>query len=215
MQIGEFMRPLNGQLAADILQEACKQFLVKGYSAVTVRSIASAIGVTTGSIYKYYRDKEALLDALVSEPAQYLLDCYKKEQINFAGQDFDLQIQMLKGNSAKSGNNTMLEYMYDHFDAFKLIACSGKGTKYENYVDRVAEIEDDSSAAFIDLMKKHNHEVRDIDRGMMHILSTALISGMFETIRHDMPREKALEYIKTLQDFYTAGWFEILGIGKS
>ncbi len=35
------MRPLNEQLAADILEEACRQFLQKGYSAVTVRSIAS------------------------------------------------------------------------------------------------------------------------------------------------------------------------------
>ncbi len=209
------MRPLNEQLAADILEEACKQFLEKGYSAVTVRSIASAIGVTTGSIYKYYRDKEALFDALVSEPAQYLLDSYRKSQINFAEQDFDLQMKMLKAETAKSGNNVMLEYMYDHFNAFKLIACSAKGTKYENYVDQVAEIEDESSIAFITMMKRNNYEVRDIDRGLMHILSTALVSGMFETIRHDMPRAKALQYMRDLQDFYSAGWFEILGIGKS
>ncbi|KIR03653.1 hypothetical protein P261_02468 [Lachnospiraceae bacterium TWA4] len=209
------MRPLNEQLAADILEEACKQFLENGYSAVTVRSIAAAIGVTTGSIYKYYRDKEALFEALVSEPAQYLLDCYKKAQISFAAQDFDSQMQMLKSNSAKSGNNSMLEYMYDHFNAFKLIACSAKGTKYEDYVDQVTEIEDESSVAFIDMMKQNHCEVRDIDRGLMHILSTALISGMFETIRHDMPRDKALQYMKDLQDFYTAGWFELLGIGKS
>ncbi|MDO4648473.1 MAG: helix-turn-helix domain-containing protein [Eubacteriales bacterium] len=209
------MRPLNEQLAADILKESCKQFIEKGYSAVTVRSIASAIGVTTGSIYKYYKDKEALFEALVFEPAQYLLDYYRDAQKMFAKQDFDLQMEMLQSDTSKSGNNDMLEYMYDHFDAFKLIACNAKGTRYEDYIDQVAEIEDDSSVAFIEMIKKHNHEVRDIDRGMMHILSTALVSGMFETIRHDMPRDKALEYIKTLQDFYTAGWFEILGIGKS
>ncbi len=182
---------------------------------MTVRSIASAIGVTTGSIYKYYKDKEALFDALVEEPAQYLLDGYRKAQIRFAEQDFDLQMQMMKDESAKSSNNIMLEYMYDHFNAFKLIACSAKGTKYEDYVDQVAEIEDESSVAFITMMKQYNHEVRNIDRGLMHILSTALVSGMFETIRHDMTREKALHYMKDLQDFYTAGWFELLGIGKS
>ncbi len=209
------MRPLNEQLAAAIREEACKQFLEKGYSAVTVRSIAAAIGVTTGSIYKYYRDKEALFDALVSEPAQYLLDSYKKAQIDFAEQDFDSQMQMMKSNAAKSGNNTMLEYMYDHFEAFKLIVCSAKGTKYEDYVDQVAEIEDASSIAFIMMMKQNHHEVRDIDPGLVHILSTALISGMFETIRHDMRRDKALQYMKDLQDFYTAGWFALLGIGKS
>ncbi len=209
------MRPLNEQLATDILEESRKQFLEKGYSAVTVRSIASAIGVTTGSIYKYYRDKEALFDALVAEPAQYLLDVYRKAQIHFAQMDFELQMQMLLGDSAKSGNNVMLEYMYDHFDAFKLIACSAKGTKYENYIEQVAEIEDDSSVAFISMMKRNHHEVRAIDRGMIHILSTSLISGMFETIRHDMPRDKALQYMKDLQDFYTAGWFALLGIGQS
>jgi len=35
---------------------------------------------------------------------------------------------------------------------------------------------------------------------------------MFETIRHDMPREKAMVYMDDLRNFYSAGWFRLLGI---
>ncbi len=209
------MRPVNEQLAADILKEARKQFLQNGFDGVTVRSIASRVHVTTGSIYKYYKDKEALFDALVAEPAEYLLANYREAQKNFALLPFESQMQMLQRDYSKSGNQVILEYMYDHFEAFKLIACCAKDTKYEDFVDQVAEIEDDSSETFIAMMRMNKYQVRDIDRGMMHILSTALVNGMFETIRHDMPREKAMEYIRNLQDFYSAGWFEILGIRNS
>ena len=43
-------------------------------------------------------------------------------------------------------------------------------------------------------------------------MSSALFNGMFETVRHDMPREKAMQYMNSLRDFYSAGWFKILGI---
>lgn len=45
-----------------------------------------------------------------------------------------------------------------------------------------------------------------------HILASALFNGLFETVRHDTPKEKAVAYVDTLRTFYSAGWFKILGI---
>lgn len=36
------------------------------------------------------------------------------------------------------------------------------------------------------------YPIRRLDDELIHIMSTALFNGMFETIRHDMPREKAM-----------------------
>jgi hypothetical protein len=51
-----------------------------------------------------------------------------------------------------------------------------------------------------------------VDDQLVHILVNSLFSGLFEVVAHDMPKEKATAYINSLQEFYTAGWFQILGL---
>ena len=52
----------------------------------------------------------------------------------------------------------------------------------------------------------------DVYKRQVHILASALFNGLFETVRHDTPKEKAVAYVDTLRTFYSAGWFKILGI---
>ena len=106
----------------------------------------------------------------------------------------------------------MLEYVYDHFDAFKLITCAAAGTRYEHYLDTLAEIEDNAGRMLVDNMREAGYPVPEVDDELIHIMSTALFTGMFETVHHDMPREKAMKYMENLREFYSAGWFKILGL---
>ena len=153
------MRVLNEKLCADILETGRKEFLALGYRDASLRHIAASLGVTTGAIYRYYADKEALFDAL--------------------------------------------------------IACCAGGTKYEHYLDTLAEIEDNAGRALIEKMAEAGYSLPQIDDELIHIMSSALFNGIFETVRHDMPREKALRYMASLRDFYSAGWFKLLGISDT
>lgn len=48
-----------------ILDTAAQLFLEQGYDAVTTNHIAQAAGVAIGSVYQFFPDKEAILQALV------------------------------------------------------------------------------------------------------------------------------------------------------
>jgi len=50
-----------------LAQEARKQALENGYSSLTIRSVASACGVGTGTVYNYYSSKDALVAAFLLE----------------------------------------------------------------------------------------------------------------------------------------------------
>ncbi len=205
------MRTPNEKLAADLLEAGKKEFLALGFRGASMRSIAAAAGVTTGAIYSYYTDKEAMFDALVAEPAQALVDRYRTLQREFACRPLSEQVKNLPEVPDVEAS-WMLDHIYDHFDAFKLIACASTGTHYEHYLDTLAEIEDNSGRALVDKMQAAGYSLPEIDDELIHIMSTALFNGMFETVRHDMPREKAVKYMKSLRDFYAAGWFHLLGI---
>lgn len=205
------MKPLNEDLKARLLAAGRDEFLRRGFAGAQVREIAKAAGATTGSLYKYYKDKEALFDALVKEPADYLEQQYSTIHRQFTDLPVGEQVETLD-ETADNGLAWMVQYMYDHFDAFKLIACCSAGTKYAGFIDTLVEIEIDASMHFIAKLKQAGHPVREIDRGMIHMVANSMFYGIFETIIHDMPLEKAIEYAGCLRDFYAAGWFRILGI---
>lgn len=104
----------------------------------------------------------------------------------------------------------MVEYIYDHFDAFKLIVCCSAGTRYEHYLDVLTEIEVNSSIVLMEKMKEAGYQPEELDENLIHMVASSMFNGMFETVRHDMPREKAISYMNSLREFYSAGWFRLL-----
>ena len=54
-----------------LAEEAMRQIRENGYSAVTIRSIARAVGVGVGTVYNYFPSKDALL-------ANYMLSDWKR-----------------------------------------------------------------------------------------------------------------------------------------
>lgn len=122
------MRPVNEKLRADLLEAGKREFMENGFRGASLKSIAASLGVTTGAIYRYYTDKEALFDGLVREPAHELVERYRTLQQTFAGRNLEEQLQKLPEVPDKEAS-WMMDFLYDHFDAFKLIACCSSGTK--------------------------------------------------------------------------------------
>lgn len=204
------MRLINEKLAADLLEAGKKEFLAHGFQGASLRDIAASLGVTTGAIYRYYTDKAELFSALVEKPARELEERYRAAQKEFADQPLQDQLTELPEVSAE--NSWIMEFIYDNFDAFKLIVCCSAGTGYEHYLDTLVEIEANSGRALLERMEEAGQQIHQIDDALIHIVSSALFNGIFETVRHDMPRDKAFVYLNDLKEFYSAGWFKLLGM---
>lgn len=59
---------------------AQKLIAERGYAAVSMRQIASEVGVQAGTIYIYFKDKQALLFELMNSHMDELLDSYRAEE---------------------------------------------------------------------------------------------------------------------------------------
>ena len=55
----------EGNTKERILLESMKLFSVYGYEAVSIRTIADAVGVGNSALYKHYKSKREILDAIV------------------------------------------------------------------------------------------------------------------------------------------------------
>jgi AcrR family transcriptional regulator len=56
-------------MRSDILDAARELFGTNGYTVTSIADLADALGVTKGALYYHFKSKEAILDALIAEPA--------------------------------------------------------------------------------------------------------------------------------------------------
>jgi len=63
-----------------VRQSAERLFARHGYAAVSMRQLASDVGVQVGTIYNYTKDKQALLFAIMSEHMTELLQARSREE---------------------------------------------------------------------------------------------------------------------------------------
>lgn len=69
-------RGAESQRQAEVLQLAAGLFARDGYNATTVRDIADAAGILSGSLYHHFRSKEAMADAILTAFLDEILGRY-------------------------------------------------------------------------------------------------------------------------------------------
>ncbi len=194
-----------------ILTAGKAEFLDKGFKSASLRNIVKIAGVTTGAFYGYFSGKEALFAALVEEHAKAIMNIFMFAQEDFVKLPKEVQAQHM-GVESRSSLNEIVDYIYKHFDEFKLLVCKSEGTSYENFVHNMVEIEVEQTLEFIEVLKSQGKNVPDMEKPVCHMIVSGMFTGIFELIKHDMKKENAVKYVSQLQDFYIAGWSKILGL---
>lgn len=188
-----------------ILACAKKEFLYKGYVEASLRNIAAQAGTTTGSIYSRYGDKEGLFSALVEPAAKEFTQIFIDVQESFCKMDPKEQACSLD-EYAHNGMELLIEYMYSHFEEFHLLVNSSYGTKFQNFIERLVEIETEYTYKYMEAVGLKVENGKPVTKDFMHIMNTALFESFFEVVRHNMSKEEALEYIDMLEKYHSAGW---------
>ena len=201
-------KPIEG-VSEKILACAKEEFLEKGYSEASLRTIAAKADTTTGSIYSRFRDKEGLFGVIVEHAAEGLTRIFLKTQEEFHAVEPERQPKEMD-DYVISGMDEMLDYIYDNFTAFQLLLEASYGTKFQNFVEQLAEVEAEYTYKFMEVIHFQNEDGNEVTEEFIHIMTRALFDSMFEVVRHKMEKETARKYIHMLEKFNYAGWNTIL-----
>ena len=208
MELPENMNELS-ETQKKILEIGKREFSENGFKSASLRGIVKEAGFTQGAFYGYYPDKEALFTALVSEAADGLIERFKSAQ----RAHFDL-IKKGKTELSRKLSTEYLQlfigYIYDHFDAFKLVICRSAGTRYEHYIDDLVELEVSITEKYYRLLRTKGKLEGRVSRELHRMITSAYFTAVFETVAHDMPQKKAFDYTKELAVFFNCGWDGIL-----
>lgn len=191
-----------------ILECAKKEFLEKGYTDASLRTIASEAGTSTNSIYVRFKDKQGLFGAIVEPTVNKMMEMFIHIQETFHGFDKETQSQQM-GRYTEGEMGNLLDYMYDNLDAFRLLLDSSYGTRFQNFVDELVRIEVEYTFKYMEVVGCPAAVEDTMKENLLHIVTTSYFEGMFEVIRHGMSREEAKKYMVLLGKYHHTGFSAI------
>ncbi len=197
-------------VSEQILQCAKTEFLEKGYTEASLRSIAAAAGTSTNSIYVRFGDKEGLFSAIVEPVLSAMTERFLKIQEEFCRMDRAEQAAHM-AEYADGGTMELVGYMYDHLDEFRLLLDASYGTRFHNFVDELVRIEVEYTYKYMAAVGCPAHLGDAMTEKLLHIVTTSRFESIFEVIRHGMSREEAAEYIELLSRYHRTGFFAVFG----
>ena len=101
-----------------ILDEALTLFSEKGYANVFVGDIAERVGIKAPSLYKHYKSKKAIFDAIIGEMNRRFAEQAKAMQINGtdASKDAGIYESLSEDRLLKLGREFFLYYLHDDYN---------------------------------------------------------------------------------------------------
>ena len=191
-----------------ILHCAVSEFLQKGWAKSSMREVAKLAGVTTGSLYFHFKNKEALFDALVKDVYDALLANHRAMYDTFFTMPPDIKER--RAFRFESRKKT-IDFVYEHYRAVKLLVCGSAGTRYADFFSRMMEDTYKADVRALSSLKDFGGILHSgIDLRLYSAIDKSFWNCLFETVRLDIPYEKALKYVAVLDEFYEAGWRKIL-----
>lgn len=191
-----------------ILTCAQKEFLKYGFEKANLRRIAENAFVTTGALYNYYSGKDALFDALVSDTAAEMYGQFRMQHENAA--KLLLQNSHIDwSKSVKDGSQWVIDYVFEHFPAVRLLLCCSGGTKWNSFLEPFIELEERSYKNYFQSIAPNKKLPSDF---FFHCTAAAGFQFVAHIVEHDLSYEEAMRVMNEEQTFRLAGWRELMGL---
>jgi AcrR family transcriptional regulator len=192
-----------------ILDCARKAFLKNGYQATKLSDIVKAAKVTTGAVYRHFRNKEELFFALVEEAYTYTLRFAAHKETDSADVESTMKNDSLESSYKQA--MSIVDYMYAHPIEFQLLLNCSAGSRMENFVEEVTENYFRHGMTFFEDAHRAGLISNRPDELAVHMLLHSFVFAVCECIRHGVAYEQANEYIRSIVTFHQHGWNGLLG----
>lgn len=193
-----------------IVNAAFLEFMKYGFKDASMRRIAATSGMSASGLYKHFPSKEDMFAALI-EPVYEELKRQYAVISEAEVQDIDVS-RMEEDWDQNSETTWITRFIYQHFNAFKLLVCRSQGTRFENYIHELATLEEASTRKYIQKAQTLGSPIQMIPEHEYHLFVTSAIEAIMQPVAHDFTEEEALSYARHLDAFYGAGWKTLLGL---
>ncbi|MDS3860673.1 helix-turn-helix domain-containing protein [Thermosynechococcaceae cyanobacterium BACA0444] len=171
----------HDQYRRELLNQCFDLFAEQGYAALTMRQIAQALGVSTGTLYHYFSSKEDLFEQLVADMVEQDIYSFaaELEKLPTFGERLEAAFGFLERNEARCRQQTLI--------SIEFYQQQGADKVQQNAA--LKQVSDHVEQALVDVLKL---EDRRLIRLLMCFVDGLLMHRMFEGEAVSMTEQLAL-----------------------
>ncbi len=189
-----------------IIREARKEFLLYGYNKASLRTIASKCNITATALYRHFKDKEAIFQAVI-EP---FISEVRRVRDYIEETDYDL----LANNNVEEVWNFEGENNFHFTLLFKgdkeLVKLIIKERR-DWLKNDLTNYEVDSTFKYLNKMKEYGLKINEFDENAFRIIINSYIDAYFDVLFLDLDDDESFKICKAISEFYTVGFRNLLG----
>ena len=194
-----------------LLASAKAEFMKHGYLKAELKTICENAEITTGAVYKRYKGKEDLFNAVVEDIAA--------ELNNFVENRSDLDFTVLSDDEiydswvmSYEAMTPLFKLLYSNRDTVSLLIDKAAGTRYENFNHEYVTKMSYAYEQFYAEAYKRGLAHAEVTREEFHVLISSFWTCVCEPIIHDMSWEQIEEHCRIVCRFFN--WQEVIMLKK-
>ncbi len=195
-----------------LLQSAKAEFLEKGYTAASLRTICKNAGVTTGALYFFFKDKEDLFASLVQAPLEKIMGIVTDHYASEAEHIFEYMQRSNSENFEQSDDYIAsiqaTKLLYSYYDEMILLLAKSQGSRFENCMDQFVSITEKHYAKMSEIICKNKHKP-NMDAHVIHWISHVQIEAFGYLLTHVKSEEEAEKLLPHIIKYLTGGWYKL------
>ena len=192
-----------------LLKSARDHFREKGFMGAQLSDICKDAGVTTGAVYKRYKGKEELFEAVVKDT----IDTMNKVLAESSAVDpKTLSDKELIGAWVDTESNTMVWYTHliDMRDGLEILLRCSDGSRYSRFHDEWLEKMSDVDYAFLKELQDRGLADKSVSKLELHAMVSAMWQLYAEPVIHFMSDKEIEHHCRVAGKLFD--WVSALGI---
>ena len=194
-----------------LLASAKVEFMKHGYLKAELKTICENAEITTGAVYKRYKGKEDLFNAVVEDIAA--------ELNNYIESRSDLDFSVLSDDEiydswvmSYESMIPLFKLLYNNRETVSLLIDKAAGTRYENFNHEYVTKMSYAYEQFYAEAYKRGLAQAKVTREEFHVLISSFWTCVCEPIIHDMSWEQIEEHCRIVCRFLN--WKEVIKLRK-
>lgn len=192
-----------------LIASAKTEFMEKGYAKASLRTICANAGVTTGALYFFFDDKEALFQSIVEPPLTTLVHMLQE---HFREEEQILSLPAVYEKQEGDHDEIaemLIHHLYQNYDIFILLLTKSQGTAFENVLDQIVDMTEKQFAAAVELYAKQKTR-QPVDSYIIHWMAHMTIDAFVHLLTHEPEEQAAVRQMKVIMNFIVKGFTEII-----
>ncbi len=189
-----------------ILKVSKEEFISKGYNNASLRNIASKCHISATAIYRHFKDKEEIFEAVISPFINHfnqMTNYIENKDNEFLRNENVSEIWNFEHDGSFQYNLLFGEYN----DLVKLIVKERKSW----FKDFIVNYEFDATIKYIDSMKKEGYEIKNFNLISFRVLLDSYLEAYLNLLNKELKKEELFNICEEINDFYTIGFRNLLG----